>query len=186
MIYESMRFPNMDDIRRILCGDRFADYELIGAPVPVRDTESEIRCRTLCETNECGDYGRTWACPPGFAGNLDDYKGRFTKVAIMRRAFDVNVNDRERLTEISRKVQDDVRQAAVLIRGSGIDCKGFADGGCTYCGVCAYPEPCRFPEMLVPSVSSLGIDMGDFLKSIGEELEFREDRITLYGLLFLG
>lgn len=169
-----------------LSGSRFSRYRFIEGPVPECDADSEIRCRRMCEENRCGQYGRTWACPPGFSVTLDDLRGRFSSAVLMVRAEEASPDDADATDELARSVQDDVRMAVAAISGTGRDCMGFADGACGYCGVCAYPEPCRFPAMLVPSISALGLDLGAYLGALGEKLEFRSDRVTLYGLLLLG
>lgn len=175
----------MVGIRSILDKGGMSAYDMIMGPVPTRDEQSEIRCMALCKENRCGQYGRTWACPPGFSGTVDDYSKRFTSVAIVKRTFTVDVGDVDGVSEASHTFQDDIRRMMALIRSSGYDCMGMADGGCTYCGICAYPDPCRFPQMLVPSVSAVGLDLGKYLDSVGEKLEFRSDRVTMYGLLFI-
>ena len=173
-------------VREILGGGRFSGYTLIDGPVPRRDVDSEVRCRALCEANRCGQYGRTWACPPGFSGTLDDYSGRFSSAVVMKRTDRADPHDAEAMSELSCRIQDDMRHAVTLLRGEGYDCMGFADAGCTYCGVCAYPDQCRFPAMLIPSVSALGLDMGEYLGCLGEQFVFRDDAVTLYGLLLVG
>ncbi len=176
---------SMSGIDEILSAPRFSKYTILKGQVPVRDEEAEIRCRKLCETNECGDYGATWACPPSFTDNLDSMAERFTRTLVMKRTFFLCPTDKEAVASATGEMQEDVRAAVQAIRSTGADCMGFADGRCRYCGTCAHPEPCRFPEALVPSISALGLSMGDYLPTVGESLGFSDDKVTFYGLLFI-
>ena len=143
------------------------------------------RCRSLCAENKCGHYDTNWGCPPGFNGDIGDYLGRFTRAFMIKKRFEVDIDDSEAIEAITRESQETVRNVMTAIRSKGIDCQGFSDGGCRYCGICAYPEPCRFPEALVPSISAVGIDMGDYAKANGEEFSFERNAVTLYGLLLV-
>jgi len=82
-----------------------------------------------------------------------------------------------------KEVHTAVRATVLAMRRAGFECMGFADGECGYCGVCSYPEPCRFPDQLVPSISSTGTDMKNYFDSIGKEFAFSDDSITFYGIV---
>lgn len=176
----------MGRVTDVLGGAAFHRYRFLEGPVPEADADSEIRCRRLCEENRCGQYGRTWSCPPGFSVTLGDLRGRFSSAVLMERTEHTDPKDADSMADLSRSVQEDVRRAVSAIQDAGHDCMGFADGACGYCGICSYPDPCRFPAMLIPSISALGLDLGAYLRTLGEELEFRGDRVTLYGLLLIG
>ena len=104
---------------------------------------------------------------------------------LVRRTFCLDIKDRELVKATTLEMQKIVRMMVIALRSNGIECMGFADGGCQYCGVCAMPEPCRFPDMFVPSISALGLEMKTYMESIGEEFSFSDDCLTLYGLIFV-
>ncbi len=160
-------------------------FELLDGYVPAYDPDKVLELKGLCQQNLCGDYGRTWACPPGYDVHMDALEGRFTSAFVLKRTYMVPPSEKDAAGEAGEEMQEAVRRTVALLRRSGRDCMGFSDGGCRYCGVCSYPEPCRFPEMVVPSLSALGVDLGAYLKDLGEEFSFRDDRVTLYGLILV-
>lgn len=155
-------------------------------PVPAHDPEAAARFLALCESDECGCYGRSWACPPGWTDRMDVLGGRYSGAVLLERTFDVSPWDREALAGASESVHRGLRALVAALRSEGVPALGLTDGACGYCGVCSYPEPCRFPEQLTPSISAAGIDMGALLGSIGRKFEFRDDRVTLYSLVLYG
>ncbi len=163
-----------------LCRD---GWVVSSVDMPTFDEDTALRCLTLCEKNDCGNYGTNWACPPGWKDRMDVLGGRFDSALLMEKTFDIDPTDEKEVAKATDVLHREIRNVVASIRAEGKDCLGFADGVCGYCGVCAYPEPCRFPEQLVPSVSSLGVDMGDILGSLGREFSFRKDCVTLYGLV---
>ena len=173
----------MKNWRDAVPADVIDDFDMIEAHVPAYDREAVVRFRGLCEQNLCGDYGRTWACPPGHSTHMDELSRRYNAALILRRTFQIDPKDREALLSATEECKTATRRALASMRSSGIDCRGFSEGGCRYCGTCSYPEPCRYPEALLPSISALGIDLGEYLRSLGEELVFLDDSVTLYTLI---
>lgn len=172
------------DVRELISGDPdFEGFDVLEGDVPAYDPDTADECLKLCSQNLCGSYGTNWGCPPGHTAHMDSLAGRFDRTIVLKKTFMTDPKDSEKVKGFGKEMQDAVRLAVISLRSSGIDCAGFADGGCSYCGVCAYPEPCRFPEMLIPSVSALGIDLGGYLATLGEGFSFRDDRLTLYGLI---
>ncbi|MBQ8179561.1 MAG: hypothetical protein IJ026_03840 [Candidatus Methanomethylophilaceae archaeon] len=175
----------MEKWRAALSTKLFEDYTIRVGPVPTYDPENHVVCRSKCEENLCGCYGTNWACPPGFSMDIADLYGRTDYVLVVHRTFCLDVQDQEVVEATCHEMQKIVRIMSRELRSNGLDCMGFADGGCKYCGVCAYPEPCRFPDMMTPSVSSLGLDLKDYLGSMGEPFYFSDTCMTLYGLIFI-
>lgn len=173
----------MDAKRLVLEDPEFGDYDVLEGDVPAYDPDTVKECMGLCSQNLCGSYGKNWGCPPGHTTHMDALAGRFDRTLVLKRTFMTDPKDSGRVKGYGKDMQDAVRLAVIRLRSSGIECTGFADGGCSYCGVCAYPEPCRFPDMLIPSVSALGVDLGGYLATLGEGFSFRDDRLTLYGLI---
>lgn len=77
----------------------------------------------------------------------------------------------EPLTEAITELKDTVRRIMIVLRTRGVKCRGYADGGCGYCGICAGYEACRFPTMMIRPVSKPYIDVlhhqkTDFAESV--------------------
>ncbi len=158
-------------------------WEVTRVEPPEFDADAAIRCMTLCEKNDCGNYGTNWGCAPGWNDHMDVLGERFDSALLLERTIEGDPFDKELAEGFSRELRRSIRMILTAFRSEGTDCMGFAGGGCDYCGVCSYPEPCRFPEQLVPSVSALAVDLGRYLESFGKTIEFRNDRISLYGLV---
>ena len=160
----------MERWKQALSGCVLDGYTVRETALPAYDGPTVLKCVKLCEENLCGKYGTNWACPPGFDEHMDTLSDGYNSALLISRTFPCDPLD--------EKVVEGFNNA-------GIRCRGLADGGCDLCPECAYPEPCRHPDMLLPSVSIVGIDMESYLASIGESFEFRDDAVTFYGIILL-
>lgn len=158
---------------------------VVVADPPAHDPADDVRFLDLCRENTCGSWGTNWGCPPGWDRKLDSLLGEYDTAVLLEKTFACAPTDAEGTRAAGEESHRTVREAACALRREGFACMGFSDGGCRYCGVCSYPEPCRFPDMLVPSISAIGLDLGRYLEGLGRRLEFRDDRVTLYGLLLV-
>ena len=127
--------------------------------------------RHLCEENSCGQYGRTWACPPG-VGTLEECKQQllsyknlfvFTTMHPLEDSFDVEC------MAAGKEQHCEVRPQVVrLFREQYENILVLSAGGCQLCPSCTYPDaPCRFPEKLIPSLSSYGIEVNRLAAKAG-------------------
>lgn len=165
-------------------GDAVTDgWTVLETPLPDYSEEDTVKIIGSCEQNLCGNYGTNWGCPPGWTVRMDVLGSRYESAILMMKRFEIDIKDGKRLKEAMNEVRSTVRSVVRTLRAGGFDCMGFADGECGYCGICSYPEPCRFPNQLVPSISSTGTDMSRYLKKIGKTLEFADDSVTFYGVV---
>lgn len=81
--------------------------------------------------------------------------------------------------ETAAGLEDTIRRMMIMLHTHGIECRGFADGGCGYCGICAGYETCRYPAMMIRPVSELYSDARIYPKT-----DFAES--APYGLIVLG
>ncbi len=175
----------MDTWQTILSIRPFEDYTVVRCDVPEHDESSYVRCMDSCRCNKCGMYDTNWGCPPGFSEDPSGIFSEYSYALLVRRTFCLDVKDKSVVDATTVEMQRIVRMMVMELRSNNMDCRGFSDGGCKYCGTCAYPEPCRFPDMLIPSISALGIDMETYLKSIGLPFSFSDTCMTLYGLILV-
>lgn len=145
--------------------------------------DDAVRCLDSCAQNLCKCYGTSWSCPPGWTERLDSLLDRFDSAVLLDKRFDIDPKDESAMDRAGSELKTVMRRMYIVMRGAGIDCMGFADGRCDYCGVCSYPEPCRFPEQLIPSISATGTDLGKYLGRLGKGFSFDDGHVTLYGLL---
>jgi predicted metal-binding protein len=164
----------------------FEGYTIVKAPVPEYHEESYQLSLKCCMDNKCGHYDTNWGCNPGAKMDVQRYYEDKDYVIIMYREFPIeDKKDEEAIKTISDDIHRRVRKMVLELRDNGVQCDGFVDGPCDYCGVCAYPEPCRFPEMKIPSVSTLGIGLRRYFDSIGISFAFEDGKVTLYGFIFV-
>lgn len=138
--------------------DAFDNYKV----VPRESIVLSPEVRKMCARNSCGNYGRTWACPPALAP-LEEIQERFnsfdhfivvSQVYPLRNSMDWNgmmagVEDfKDKMTQLHRELKEGNRY---LMLGAG---------GCNLCKKCTYPdEPCRIPEDVIVSAEAYGIDV---------------------------
>lgn len=162
-------------------------YNFQRADTPSPNNDSMSKCRELCAQNLCGAYGVTWGCPPGIGSPKECLHaiGEYSNAAVIMKKFEkVDFNDKELMTKLQNDHQDVCRRFANALRKDGYGVLPLADGGCSYCGECSYPdEPCRFPDQKIPSVSCYGILMDEYLPSQGIDFSFEKDGMTLYGVI---
>ena len=114
---------------------------------------------------------------------MDTLSRDYASAILMSRTFPCDPRDRETVERHNAEMKAAMRRAIAALHEAGIRCRGLADGGCDLCGECAYPEPCRHPDLLLPSISVVGIDMASYLATLGERFEFRDDAVTFYGVI---
>ncbi len=150
------------------------------APIPIQGKDA-IMFRTLCEGNACGDYGRTWTCPPGI-GTLEEckeYISGYDSAILVSCPFGLD----EDFVEIKQVLQNVCRESKYILIDAGYEVYVLGDGGCNFCEKCAYPNSCVDPIAQIPSISGFGIDMGEYLKQMDIELRFDTGEFALYGII---
>jgi predicted metal-binding protein len=173
--------------KKIGDGSDAAGYALkeIGIPNPDEGTMSE--CRRLCEQNLCKEYGTTWGCPPGMGTGAECLSiiSRYKNAAVLIvRRENIDVKDIDAMIELGREHQHICRLFGNALRKAGYDALPMADGGCSYCAVCTYPnDPCRFPSQRITSIGGYGIMMDKYMEANGIDFKFEKDAATLYGLI---
>jgi len=119
--------------------------------------------RKLCESNACGLYNKTWACPPG-VGTYEECRDKimkyknifvFTTLHPLEDSYDF-----EGMTEGKIRHNQICPAIAELFEKEYDDLLILSAEGCDKCAVCTYPDaPCRFPDSLHPSIESFGVEV---------------------------
>ena len=153
----------MEAWEAVLSVRAFEDYTVRKVRVPEFREDDRIVCLDRCRENLCGNYGTNWGCPPDIDIDPQALYESSSCALLVNRTFCLDIKDEELLDATNLEMQKIIRMMVVELRS----------------------KPCRFPEMLSPSVSSLGIDMKSYLNEQGIPFAFSDTCVTLYGLIFL-
>lgn len=143
--------------------------------------------RAICAGNTCRNYAVTWACPPA-VGTLEECReqvSRYEHMLLFSRRYDLEDSfDFEGMMEA---MQDFKRQVDALHRSVDALLPEFlllSNEGCGRCAVCTYPDaPCRFPQMLHPSLEGYGFMVSELAASTGMCYHHGANTVTYFGAL---
>ena len=125
----------------------------------------QIKCypevRQTCEGNVCGNYNKTWTCPPG-VGTLEECEAklrRFDKMLLFAKKYELEDSfDIEGMGEALLDFKKVVAAFDDRIRPVLEEFILLGNEGCDRCAKCTYPdEPCRFPEQALSSMEAYGL-----------------------------
>ena len=143
--------------------------------------------RSLCEMNSCGQYGKTWACPPG-TGTLEECQARvmafenlfvFTTLHPLEDSYDF-----EGMMEGKKRHSDLCPAIADLFRQHGKTLLILSAEGCCRCETCTYPDaPCRHPDTLYPSIESYCVEVNRLAKTAGINYINGANTVTYFGCI---
>jgi len=144
--------------------------------------------RVLCEMNHCGNYGRTYTCPP-YIGPVEKMMEQirqydrvllYQTVAELEDSFDVEgmTAGGERHTQVCQSIH----RALPSGLGSFLH---LAGGGCRLCEKCAKQDnlPCRHPEEALPSLSAYGVDVCNTTRASNMKYINGQNTVTYFGMV---
>lgn len=145
--------------------------------------------RRICESNQCGGYGRCWMCPPeiGDIGELMEKVRSFPRavlyqsVTALEDSFDIEgmFEAGYRHALLSQRIQ---KRAKSLLRQPFLH---LSCGGCHLCETCAKitGEPCRQPEKALSSLEGYGIDVYNTTKTTDLKYTNGANTVTYFGMV---
>lgn len=152
--------------------------------INIDDIQFSNDVRKICESNGCGKYNKTWACPPA-VGEYEDCKNKvlqYNKGLVISSHYELEDSfDFEGMIEAGTDFAKICRTFNGLCQG---DFLFLSNRGCLGCKKCTYPdEPCRFPDLLIPPVESYGIWVNKLAESAGLLYHHGPNTVTFFGLL---
>lgn len=153
-----------------------------------RDAERFLAC---CRA--CGNYGRSWACPP-FDEDPEPTLRRYRSVLLVATKI-TPAEEGIPLEEAHRMIRPERLRLERRLRELEHRCGGRSyayAGRCLHCpeGTCARIAggPCRHPDLLRPSLEAVGFDLGRTASELlGIELRWSHDgKIPEYLTLVCG
>ncbi len=158
-------------------------------PLEMRALVFRPEVRQMCEDNRCGNYGRTWTCPPG-CGTIEqitERAARYSCGVILQSTGELeDAFDAETMQETGRMQGERFDAIMPRVRALFPDCLPMGAGGCSRCRPCSYPdEPCRFPDLAFPSMEAYGLVVSDVCKASGIPYYYGPGTITYTGCILL-
>ncbi len=143
--------------------------------------------RDICASNACGMYGKCYMCPPD-VGEIDvlmaeiknyDFALVYQTITELEDSFDF-----EGMVEAKKKTYPLAQKLRTVFRDMGISkVLHLGAGGCGVCEICAKrtSEPCRFPELAMPSLESYGVNVSELAKVAGMKYINGQNTVTYFG-----
>ena len=143
--------------------------------------------RSMCASNVCGNYGKSYMCPPdvGEIGSLIEkakayrYAIVYQTIGMLEDSYDFEgmMEAGQRHTALSQKVRDLFEQ------------KGFQNalhlgaGGCRLCPVCGKKtgEPCRYPDRAMSSLEAYGVNVSELATQCNMRYINGTNTVTYFG-----
>lgn len=142
--------------------------------------------RDMCAANYCGVYGKCWMCPPD-VGEIDvlmdevkkySYALVYQYVGQLEDSFDVEgMADAKK---VSYRISASLRSA---MNGENMKCLHLGSGGCGACKKCSKRdgEPCRHPDLAMPSLEAYGINVSKLSEAAQMKYINGPDTVTYFG-----
>ena len=143
--------------------------------------------REICASNACGAYGRCYMCPPDL-GEIDELMARVDTYdyALVYQTVDTLLDsfDFEGMLEAKVHVFPITRAVCDALFSVGIaESLRLGVGGCGLCEVCAKRtgEPCRCPELAMPSLEGYGVNVSELAKICEMKYINGQNTVTYFG-----
>ncbi len=148
--------------------------------------------RTICESNQCGGFGKCWMCPP-YVGPVDEVMAQvrrypnavlYQTISEIEDSFDIEgmFEAGANHAQISQKVNAAVKP---LIDGEFLH---LSCGGCHLCETCAKVEnkPCRMPDKALAGMEAYCIDVYQTTKGTPLKYINGQNTVTYFGIVLYG
>jgi len=167
--------------------DHFNNFKTI----PFSRVPFKPEVRKLCEQNMCGNFGRSWTCPPAVESptELQKQLSQFNQVVIVNKVYQLEDSfDWEGMKNGAEDFQSKILKLKRTIRKTNPDFQFIAlgAGACSICDTCTYKQqiPCRNPKNAIISVEACGIDVMEMVKENGLMYNNGPNTVTYVGALF--
>ena len=153
------------------------------AVIPARDITFSPELIKACEANVCGNYNKSWTCPPA----IEPPEKQKEKVTAFSSAFVFTtksaLEDSFDYEGMERAKENHDRLTAEIREKFGKTCPVYGAGACSLCKPCAYPEACRFPEKAYLSIEAGGINVTELSRSANIHYNSGRDTVTYFSMI---
>ena len=133
-----------------------------------------------CKTNICGNYNKSWVCPPA-CESLEEQKEKifsyqnilvFTTMYTLEDSFDYEGMEEGR--ELHTLLTSELKKI--------LNVPVYGAGNCPVCKTCAFPSPCVNPEEKIGSVEAAGIDVTSLSKAANINYNNGQNTVTFFSI----
>jgi len=143
----------------------------------------------LCKMNSCGNYGKSYTCPP-YIGETEElirkvksfkYAIVFQKIYKLEDSFDI-----EGMNDGNKNFREITEKASKLCKLIYNDFLILSAGGCRICEKCGVTDniPCRFPNRAFASLESYAIHVSSLAQACGMNYINGQNTVTYFGAVF--
>lgn len=145
--------------------------------------------RKYCADNFCGNYGKSWTCPPHLPevavleAKVKAYQQAviFQTIVPLEDSLDYEAMQAGRVEHNAQfyKLLAQLRQLP------NFDFMAMSVGKCAVCDACTFDDnlPCRCPELAVASTSGYCIDMSDLVTTAGLKYNNGANTVSYVGVI---
>ncbi len=149
------------------------------------DIPFDREVRNACKMNYCGNYNKSWSCPPAI-GDLDDIidmcKRRTSAIIFSTKHQLEDSFDFEGM--MRGRIEHESVYPEVFARLSLENTLLLGAGCCKKCEQCTYPtEPCRHPESLEISMEAAGVDVLALSRLLGINYHNGANTVTYFSAI---
>ena len=144
--------------------------------------------RPICESNGCGNYGKTYMCPPAIGAIetlMEQVRQRDTILFYQTVGQLEDSFDYEGMMEAGSRHGEVCQKIHGLLRSKLKNYLHIAGGGCQLCETCAKAEnqPCRYPQQALGSMSAYGVDVYNTCRNTTMKYINGPDTVTYFGMV---
>jgi len=151
--------------------------------VPLDPTTLVVRedIRAMCAADKCRAYGKNWTCPPhcGTLKECEQAIHRFSHGILLQTVGTMEKTiDSKAYRETEKRHLQQFYALAAAVKEVHPSALCLGSGGCRICEICAYPQPCRFPEKACSSMEGYGLFVTDVCRENGLAYHHGEKTVT--------
>jgi len=144
--------------------------------------------RPICENNSCGQYGKTYMCPPavGVITDLMDQVRQYDRAMLYQTVGQLEDSfDYEGMMEAGIYHIDVCQRIQNALQRDERKLLHIAGGGCHLCSRCAIQDdqPCRYPEQALGSMSAYGVDVYSTCRNTTLHYINGQNTVTYFGMV---
>ncbi len=161
------------------------------AILPTLEVPFDPKFRAFCESNACGNYKKSWSCPPyaGEAEELIAHALTFPTAVVYQTIGEIEDSyDIEGMFEVGKEHDVIAKKIKTYCKELGfLQYESIGCGSCRTCGDCTAPkgEPCRLPDQLIVSIDAYTVYVAELAKRCDMKYMNGENTVTYFGMVLI-